>query len=211
MICPATSPVRITQNNSKGRPKAWMATPDPISIRIPAPNMPVRSVQRRRPMSAPSFVLTRKVPRIEAMMPMAATRIGRVYMLSPYSALTSLMSPSPKKVAPVAARATVAIIEPTYDSNRSAPIPATSPTLSPTLSATVAGLRGSSSGIPASTLPTRSAPTSAALVYMPPPTLANRAMDDAPNPNPRDYADVSERSGIWPSCQSARCSRPRRP
>ena len=42
--------------------------------------------------------------------------------------------------------------------------PATSPTLSPTLSAMVAGLRGSSSGIPASTLPTRSAPTSAALV-----------------------------------------------
>ena len=43
-------------------------------------------------------------------------------------------------------------------------IQATSPTLSPTLSAMVAGLRGSSSGIPASTLPTRSAPTSAALV-----------------------------------------------
>ncbi len=52
----------------------------------------------------------------------------------------------------------------TYDPNKSAPIPATSPTLSPTLSAMVAGLRGSSSGIPASTLPTRSAPTSAALV-----------------------------------------------
>ena len=54
--------------------------------------------------------------------------------------------------------------DPTYDSNRSAPIPATSPTLSPTLSAITAGLRGSSSGIPASTLPTRSAPTSAAFV-----------------------------------------------
>ena len=35
------------------------------------------------------------------------------------------------------------------------------PTLSPTLSAITAGLRGSSSGMPASTLPTRSAPTSA--------------------------------------------------
>eukprot|EP00959_Pyramimonas_sp_CCMP1952_P213525 4467439-Pyramimonas_sp.AAC.1 len=34
--------------------------------------------------------------------------------------------------------------------NRSAPMPATSPTLSPTLSAMVAGLRGSSSGMPAS-------------------------------------------------------------
>ena len=58
----------------------------------------------------------------------------------------------------------VPIIEPTYDSNKSAPIPATSPTLSPTLSAIVAGFRGWSSGIPASTLPTKSAPTSAALV-----------------------------------------------
>ena len=52
----------------------------------------------------------------------------------------------------------------TYEPKRSAPIPATSPTLSPTLSAIVAGLRGSSSGMPASTFPTRSAPTSAALV-----------------------------------------------
>ena len=37
----------------------------------------------------------------------------------------------------------------------------------------VAGLRGSSSGIPASTLPTRSAPTSAPFVKMPPPKRAN--------------------------------------
>ena len=34
------------------------------------------------------------------------------------------------------------IIDPTNDSKRSAPIPATSPTLSPTLSAIVAGFRG---------------------------------------------------------------------
>ncbi len=52
----------------------------------------------------------------------------------------------------------------TYVSKRSAAMPASSPTLSPTLSAMTAGLRGSSSGMPASTLPTRSAPTSAALV-----------------------------------------------
>jgi len=43
-------------------------------------------------------------------------------------------------------------------------MPAQSPTLSPTLSALTAGLRGSSSGMPASILPTRSAPTSAAFV-----------------------------------------------
>ena len=64
----------------------------------------------------------------------------------------------------VKAMAIAATMEPTYDSKRSAPMPATSPTLSPTLSAMTAGLRGSSSGIPASTLPTRSAPTSADLV-----------------------------------------------
>ena len=58
----------------------------------------------------------------------------------------------------------VAKIVATYEPNKSAPIPATSPTLSPTLSAIVAGLRTSSSGIPASTLPTKSAPTSAAFV-----------------------------------------------
>ena len=63
-------------------------------------------------------------------------------------------------------------------------MPATSPTLSPTLSAMVAGLRGSSSGMPASTLPDRSPATSAALVKMPPPTRANRAMDDAPRESP---------------------------
>ncbi len=48
----------------------------------------------------------------------------------------------------------------------------------------VAGFLGSSSGIPASTLPTKSAPTSAALVYIPPPTRANNAMDSAPKENP---------------------------
>ncbi len=49
------------------------------------------------------------------------------------------------------------IMAPTFsaavDSKRSAPRPAQSPTLSPTRSAITAGLRGSSSGMPASTLP----------------------------------------------------------
>mmetsp|Transcript_33346 Transcript_33346/g.43925 ORF Transcript_33346/g.43925 Transcript_33346/m.43925 type:complete len:207 (+) Transcript_33346:182-802(+) len=83
-----------------------------------------------------------------------------------------------------AARVAVAMMEPTKDSNRSAPMPATSPTLSPTLSAITAGLRGSSSGMRASVLPTRSAPTSAALVNTPPATRAKRAMEDAPKPKP---------------------------
>jgi hypothetical protein len=43
--------------------------------------------------------------------------------------------------------------------------------------------------MPASTLPTRSAPTSAALVKMPPPTRRNRASSDPPNPKPTRMAD----------------------
>ena len=62
-------------------------------------------------------------------------------------------------------------------------MPAQSPTLSPTLSAMVAGLRGSSSGMPASTLPTRSPPTSAPLVKMPPPRRAKIEISDAPKPS----------------------------
>ena len=80
--------------------------------------------------------------------------------------------------------AMVVIIEPQYDSKISEPIPATSPTLSPTLSAITAGLRGSSSGMPASTFPTRSAPTSALLVKIPPPTREKRATTEAPIPKP---------------------------
>jgi len=71
-----------------------------------------------------------------------------------------------------------------YVSNRSAAMPAQSPTLSPTLSAITAALRGSSSGIPASILPTRSAPTSAALVKMPPPRRANTEMREPPKARP---------------------------
>ena len=77
-------------------------------------------------------------------------------------------------------------------------MPATSPTLSPTLSAITAGLRGSSSGIPASTLPTRSAPTSAALVKMPPPTRAKSAIELAPREKPK-IASRARCGGSWGS------------
>ena len=76
----------------------------------------------------------------------------------------------------------VATIVTAYVSNKSAAIPAQSPTLSPTLSAITAGFLGSSSGIPASTLPTRSAPTSAPLVKIPQPNLAKIEIKDAPKP-----------------------------
>ena len=74
-------------------------------------------------------------------------------------------------------------------------MPATSPTLSPTLSAIVAGLRASSSGMPASTLPTKSAPTSAAFVKMPPPTRANNAWLLAPMPK-QSIVTVISRNGM---------------
>jgi hypothetical protein len=48
-------------------------------------------------------------------------------------------------------RTSAAQVDSAKDPNKSDPIPATSPTLSPTLSAIVAGLRGSSSGIPCTT------------------------------------------------------------
>jgi hypothetical protein len=70
-------------------------------------------------------------------------------------------------------------------------MPAQSPTLSPTLSAIVAGLRGSSSGMPASTLPTRSAPTSAALVKMPPPNRAKTEISEPPKLSPMSASTAS--------------------
>ena len=85
-----------------------------------------------------------------------------------------------------------AIVVTAYVSNRSAAMPAQSPTLSPTLSAMTAGLRGSSSGMPASTLPTRSAPTSAALVKMPPPRRANTEISEQPNASPISAARLSD-------------------
>jgi hypothetical protein len=63
-------------------------------------------------------------------------------------------------------------------------MPAQSPTLSPTLSAITPGFRGSSSGIPASTLPTKSVPTSAAFVKIPPPKRAKMEIKLAPKPSP---------------------------
>ena len=70
-------------------------------------------------------------------------------------------------------------------------MPAQSPTLSPTLSAITAGFLGSSSGIPASTFPTKSAPTSAPLVKIPPPNLAKIEIRDAPKPSATNALTIS--------------------
>ena len=86
-----------------------------------------------------------------------------------------------------AARAIQAIIDPQYDSKISDPIPATSPTLS----AITAGFLGSSSGIPDSTLPTKSAPTSAPLVNIPPPNLAKIEISEAPKPKATSALTIS--------------------
>src|SRR4030066_1928968 len=97
---------------------------------------------------------------------------------------------SPSTIAPMFSAA--------VDSNRSAPLPAQSPTLSPTRSAMTAGLRGSSSGMPASIFPTKSAPTSAALVKIPPPSCANSAAKLAPNANPIAASSDSEGGNAMP-------------
>ncbi|MBT9148195.1 MAG: hypothetical protein DDT32_01965 [Syntrophomonadaceae bacterium] len=134
--------------------------------------MPRRNAMSRASILSRSPTRTKNVPTIAEMMPAPAITKGSKALLESKA--------NPAAIATVV----VATIAPTYDSKRSPPMPAMSPTLSPTLSAITAGFLGSSSGIPASTLPTKSEPTSAALVKIPPPTLANRAMEDAPAPNP---------------------------
>ena len=158
MTCPTTIPTTTTQKRSNPRASCeFMYSPVPIKASPPAPNIPYRRVQSNLPISALSPVRTRNIPRIDEIIPIPAITIGN-------TALGSSREYDAPAVSPRKAREMVAMIEPTYDSKRSAPIPATSPTLSPTLSAITAGLRGSSSSSPASTLPTKSAPTSAAFV-----------------------------------------------
>ena len=122
--------------------------------------------------------------------------------------MVEMISGKTRPVSPNAARPRIsaATSVTAYDSNRSAAMPAQSPTLSPTLSAMVAALRGSSSGMPCSTLPTRSAPTSAALVKMPPPTRMNMASSAAPKPKPSSTVGASPRKI---STTSAAPNRPR--
>merc|ERR550532_1794642 len=67
------------------------------------------------------------------------------------------------KSSDAAASTSAAQLASAKEPNKSAPIPAISPTLSPTLSAMHAGFLGSSSSIPMSFFPDKSAPTSAAL------------------------------------------------
>src|SRR4028118_1810859 len=75
-------------------------------------------------------------------------------------------------------------------------MPAQSPTLSPTLSAMVAGLRLSSSGMPASTLPTRSAPPPAASLKVPRATRRRRAGRGGGGRGVRLRAPGSARPGV---------------
>src|SRR5690606_34629202 len=163
MAMPITEPTSSAQNGpvdgyaspvtASTISKSIAATTKYITTRkaIAAMNVTLRSAEAGLERSN-----TRMSPtaRREARSPTAMVMIGSATASRRFAAYRVL----------VAAMAMVAMTEPTYDSKMSAPMPAVSPTQSPTLSAMVAGLRGSSSGMPASTLPTRSAPTSAALV-----------------------------------------------
>eukprot|EP00957_Ditylum_brightwellii_P158840 12089909-Ditylum_brightwellii.AAC.1 len=101
---------------------------------------------------------TKAMPIEDTMISMACTINGKNKNLVATSSgiFASFERVEPKIIAPIISAAT--------DSNTSAEEPTQSPTISPTKSAMVAGLRGSSSGIDCSILPTKSAPTSAALV-----------------------------------------------
>ncbi len=157
MIIPARSPV-ITENDNPSQllnSSKYKMRKVQAAIKNALTFTPLLSDLIRSFTVAFSFVFTRKIPIIERNTPIPAMIMG---------AKTALCCIAGSNIKAEAPRAAVERIDPQYDSYRSAPMPATSPTLSPTLSAMVAGLRGSSSGMPASTLPTRSAPTSAALV-----------------------------------------------
>ena len=60
-----------------------------------------------------------------------------------------------------------------------------------------AGFLGSSSGIPASTFPTKSAPTSAPFVKIPPPNLAKIEIKEAPKPNATRALTISLSSTFY--------------
>ena len=134
----------------------------------------------------PSRTRAKSVPMIDARIERPPIASGKSQRCVPVVAAPPVMPSS------ITATAVTA-----YVSNRSAAMPAQSPTLSPTLSAITAGLRGSSSGMPASILPTRSAPTSAAFVKMPPPRRAKTEMSEPPNARPS--RSLIAECGVWPS------------
>ncbi len=112
----------------------WMMKKEATNITAADKNSPMFNALCGSP---PSLTRTKKVPKIEVKIPVPARTKGSITAESP-----SKLSLHPGIVMKAAPRTIVPMIEPTYDSKRSAPIPATSPTLSPTLSAIVAGFNG---------------------------------------------------------------------
>ena len=145
---PAKQPKAKATNTPEGKPMTLMMKNATNSIAPALTKVQLRSAAAGSMFSKVSIA---RMPMIDAISPTMATMIGSAI----YSNFMAAMP------APIAI---VAIIEPTYDSKISAPNPAVSPTQSPTLSAMTPGFLGSSSGMPASTLPTRSEPTSAVFV-----------------------------------------------
>ena len=79
---------------------------------------------------------------IDVMIPTLARTSGKITAERPPKPSAHPAPPMVAVAMKAAPSTIVPMMDPTYDSNKSAPIPATSPTLSPTLSAIVAGLRG---------------------------------------------------------------------
>ncbi len=179
-----TAPIAISRGS---RSPTWLATSSatPPSSRI----LPGRKMNAATTTSSAEIAAEAKKPRLIAVRALRSDSRGSVRKM-PITAVTTPIAGTtrgntrPWEPNAALPRISAATSMTAYDSNRSAAIPAQSPTLSPTLSAIVAALRGSSSGIDCSTFPTRSAPTSAAFVKIPPPTRMNMASRAPPKPKP---------------------------
>ena len=103
-----------------------------------------------------ALLVTVTIPTVETIMFNPCMTTGKKINRDAFSISHSCANTPPNIIAPIISAETL--------SNTSALLPTQSPTMSPTKSAITAGFRGSSSGKFCSTLPTKSAPTSAAFV-----------------------------------------------
>ncbi len=174
-----TAPMAMSRGLPGVAANSW---PNPANVAGRTANEAIATSTAEMPAEMKKALLIAVIPDVS----LARNRVMNTPRMATSTPMPPMISGKTRPSTPHAARPRInaATSVTAYDSNRSAAIPAQSPTLSPTLSAMVAALRGSSSGMFCSTLPTRSAPTSAALVKMPPPTRMNMASRAAPKPKP---------------------------
>ena len=168
MALASTRPIRTAPSASQRGLPAWCRMAGSV-MPLNWLNLAGRYVNDAMATPTAEITAETKKPRLMAVMPLRSPLRGRTTKIPMTAVITPIAGTISGKTRPSSPKATLPRISAAtsmteYDSNRSAAMPAQSPTLSPTLSAMVAAFRGSSSGMPCSTFPTRSAPTSAALV-----------------------------------------------